>query len=245
MRYTGNKMSNRKYGTRYNTTSFIDKAREIHPNQYNYSLVEYKNSFTKIKIICPTHGEFEQRPCDHINQKQGCPKCSHNFSWTHLQYSLKSKDLYNDKFEIISEYSGMKHPIMLRCKEHGNFALKRAEKHLDKSGGCPTCWYLGRLKNLKPGNISKVEQKWLDSLSVPLRQYKLTIEGKTFLVDGFDPATNTVYECYGSFWHGNPEKYKSMDTNVKIGKTFGQLYKDTIVRENIIKKEHHLITKWV
>ena len=238
-------MSNKKYGIRYNTTSYIAKAREIHSDRYDYSLVEYKNSFTKIKIVCADHGEFQQRPCDHINQKQGCPKCSHNVPWTHLQYYLKSKELYNDKFEIVSEYLGMKHSIELCCKDHGNFTLKKAEKHLEKSGGCPTCWYLGRLENLKPGNISKVEQEWLDSLSVPVRQYKLNIEDKTFLVDGFDPETNTVYECYGSFWHGNPEKYKPTDINVKVGKMFGQLYEATIMRENIIKKEYHLVTKWV
>jgi hypothetical protein len=78
-----------------------------------------------------------------------------------------------------------------------------------------------------------------------VRQYKLNIEDKTFLVDGFDPETNTVYECYGSFWHGNPEKYKPTDINVKVGKMFGQLYEATIMRENIIKKEYHLVTKWV
>jgi hypothetical protein len=235
MHFIGNKMSNKKHGIRYNTTSYIEKAREVHSNLYDYSLVEYKNSFTKIKIVCPIHGIFEQRSCDHINQKQGCPKCSHNHPWTSLQYSLKSKELYDNKFEVISEYKGMKHPITLRCNDHGNFTLKKAEKHLERSGGCPVCWYLGRLENLKPGNISKVETEWLDSLSVPLRQHKLNIGNQTFLVDGFDPTTNTVYECYGSFWHGNPAEYKS----------FGQLYDNTIARENVITQHYKLITKWV
>jgi hypothetical protein len=238
-------MSNKKYGIRYNTASYIEKARIIHSNRYDYSLVEYTNSFAKIKIICPEHGVFEQRSCDHINQKHRCPKCSHNVPWTHLQYSLKSKELYSDKFELVSEYRGMKHPITLRCKEHGVFTLKKAEKHLERNGGCPTCWYLGRLENLKPGNISKVEKKWLDSLSVPLRQYKLNIGNQTFLVDGFDPTTNTVYECYGSFWHGNPKKYNPSEMNIKAGKTFGKLYDDTVTREQIIKQQHHLVTKWV
>ena len=39
---------------------FIDKATKIHNNFYDYSLVNYINSLTKIKIICPKHGEFEQ-----------------------------------------------------------------------------------------------------------------------------------------------------------------------------------------
>lgn len=238
-------MFKKKHGIRYTTTSYIEKAREIHHNRYDYSMVEYHNSFTKIKIICPIHGEFEQRPCDHINQKQGCPRCSHNHPWTSLQYSVKSKELYGNKFKVISEYKGMKHPITLRCTDHGDFTLKRAEKHLEKNGGCPECWYLGRLENLKPGNISKVEKEWLDSLSVPLRQHRLIINENTFVVDGFNPSTNTVYECYGSFWHGNPAQYNPNEINSKVGKTFGELYQSTIAREDLIKQNFQLITLWV
>jgi len=229
--------------TRFN--KWLNKANSTHDGRYDYTLVEYRHSHNKVKIICPCHGEFEQRACDHIHQKQGCPKCSHNFPLTHNEYVATSKEKYGDKFEIISTFNGTKHPISLRCKEHGIFTLKKAEKHLERSGGCPTCWYLGRLENLKPGNISKVEKKWLDSLSVPLRQYKLNIKGQTFLVDGFNPLTNIVYECYGSFWHGNPEKYKPEEMNRKAGKTFGKLYDDTIAREQIIKQQYQLITKWV
>lgn len=37
---------------------FIGKVKEIHGNRYDYSLVEYTNSNTKVKIICEEHGEF-------------------------------------------------------------------------------------------------------------------------------------------------------------------------------------------
>ena len=224
---------------------WMQKANTIHNNKFDYSNVLYTNSHNKVNIICPEHGIFIQRACDHIHQKQGCPKCSHNFAYTHDEFVTKSKIKYQDKFKIISEYKGMKHPITLQCNDHGNFTLKMAEKHLERTGGCPVCWYLGRLENLKPGNISKVETEWLNSLSVPLRQHKLTIGDKIFLVDGFDPTTNTVYECYGSFWHGNPTKYKFKELNTKVGKTFGQLYDNTVARENIISQHYKVITKWV
>ena len=138
----------------------------------------------------------------------------------------------------------MKHSITIQCIDHSIFTLKMAEKHLERNGGCPICWRNGRLENLKPGNISKLETKWLDSLNVPLRQHKLIIEGKTFLVDGFDPQSNTVYEFYGSFWHGNPVRYNLNDMNTVVGKTFGQLYNDTLTKEKILKLKHHLVTKW-
>jgi hypothetical protein len=46
---------------------FLDKANKTHNNYYDYSLVDYVNATTKIKIICPQHGAFKQNPKDHIN----------------------------------------------------------------------------------------------------------------------------------------------------------------------------------
>lgn len=54
---------------------FEKKAKEIHGNKYDYSKVNYKNTETKVKIICPIHGVFEQIPANHIYQKCGCPTC--------------------------------------------------------------------------------------------------------------------------------------------------------------------------
>ena len=53
--------------------SFIEKVSKIHSNKYDYSLVNYINNNTKVKIICPQHGIFEQTPRGHL--KYGCPKC--------------------------------------------------------------------------------------------------------------------------------------------------------------------------
>jgi hypothetical protein len=55
---------------------FIQKAREVHGDKYDYSKVEYVNKNTKVKIICPIHGEFEQEPNSHLEGK-GCPNCYH------------------------------------------------------------------------------------------------------------------------------------------------------------------------
>ena len=57
------------------THEFIRRAKIIHGDKYNYSLVDYFNSKTKIKIICPLHGVFEQIPNNHL-KGCGCPKCS-------------------------------------------------------------------------------------------------------------------------------------------------------------------------
>lgn len=53
---------------------FLRRAVRTHGLRYDYSLVEYINSHSKIKIICRKHGEFEQEPSNHLNG-HGCPKC--------------------------------------------------------------------------------------------------------------------------------------------------------------------------
>jgi hypothetical protein len=54
---------------------FIRKALKKHFGKYDYSLVDYIDSTTKIKIICPIHGVFEQSPANHL-RGCGCPKCA-------------------------------------------------------------------------------------------------------------------------------------------------------------------------
>lgn len=60
---------------RLTQAEFIMRASAIHNSKYDYSKVEYKNSSTKVCIICPKHGEFWQTPSSHINAKQGCQRC--------------------------------------------------------------------------------------------------------------------------------------------------------------------------
>jgi hypothetical protein len=57
------------------TEEFITKAKLIHGDKYDYSLVDYTHSHTKIKIICPVHGLFEQQPTNHLHGN-GCPNCN-------------------------------------------------------------------------------------------------------------------------------------------------------------------------
>jgi hypothetical protein len=56
------------------TNDFIEKVKNIHNNKYDYSLVNYINNKTKVKIVCPIHGMFEQIPGSHLNGS-GCKKC--------------------------------------------------------------------------------------------------------------------------------------------------------------------------
>lgn len=56
------------------TDDFINRCREIHGDKYDYSLTVYTDIQEKVKIICPTHGIFEQIANSHL-RGQGCVKC--------------------------------------------------------------------------------------------------------------------------------------------------------------------------
>ena len=53
---------------------FVNRSNIIHNNKYDYSLVEYTNSTTKVKIICPVHNVFLQYPKQHL-KGHSCEKC--------------------------------------------------------------------------------------------------------------------------------------------------------------------------
>ena len=72
----------------------VEKAREIHGDKYDYSKVEYTNAHTKVCIICPIHGEFWQKPYNHL-QGRGCQECNKS----HLEEEVENF-LKNEKFSI-------------------------------------------------------------------------------------------------------------------------------------------------
>ncbi len=53
----------------------IERFLEVHGNRYDYSKVKYKNRTTDVTIICRLHGEFEQRPSNHLIG-HGCNSCT-------------------------------------------------------------------------------------------------------------------------------------------------------------------------
>ena len=62
-------------GKKLDIDNFIERSNKIHNSKYDYSLVNYINTKTKVKIICHSHGEFEQTPNNHL-RGYGCPICN-------------------------------------------------------------------------------------------------------------------------------------------------------------------------
>ena len=117
-------------------TNFIEKSKEIHNNKYDYSLVDYKNIRTKIKIICPNHGLFTQTPNNHLNLKQGCPKCVKHDKETFIK---KSKEIHGDKYDYsLVEYKNTTTKEKIIYPIHGMFE-QTYSSHIYHKSGCPKC----------------------------------------------------------------------------------------------------------
>lgn len=118
----------------HNNDIFIEKAKIIHGDKFEYDLVDYKNNYTKVKIKCRLHGIWEQKPSHHLYGK-GCPSCNTSKGELKIQNILKNKnikyltqysfvdckykkplkfDLYLPDYNTCIEYDGQQHfqPIL-------------------------------------------------------------------------------------------------------------------------------------
>lgn len=117
---------------------FIDKARRVHGNQYDYSKVSYKNNKTKVIIICPIHGEFEQLPNNHLNGSR-CKKCvQESKRKTTDEFVQEANQVHGNKYDYSKvKYENNKDKITIICPIHGEFSQSPIS-HL-KGNGCPLC----------------------------------------------------------------------------------------------------------
>jgi len=119
---------------------FMDRSSKIHNNKYDYSLVDYNNCMTKVKIICQIHGVFEQTPLNHLNGHI-CKKCS---SYNVSVYQRKDKEFFEkvsikfgNKYDYsLVRYKNRKSKVRIICPTHGEF-LSTPVNHLKV--GCVKC----------------------------------------------------------------------------------------------------------
>lgn len=124
------------------TKNFISRAEKIHDGKYDYSLVTYINQLTKIDIICPFHGKFDQTPVAHL-QGKGCHLCGNESGALIRTKSTEafideSVKIHKDTYEYDEvSYLDCRIPVKIRCKTHGIFE-QTPNSHLS-GHGCRTC----------------------------------------------------------------------------------------------------------
>lgn len=220
---------------RKDLVNFIDQSNKIHNNYYNYDKVIYKNNKENVVITCPKHGDFKQIPQSHL-KGHGCPKCSpKKENKPNDVFISQASKIHNNKYKYIEDYKGAHVPINIICPTHGTFS-QTPNSHL-KGRGCPDCQWQ---------NSSKMERQWLDSLNID-KKYRnafIKIDSKLYKFDAYIPETNTIYEFYGDFWHGNPNRFNG-GINLRLNVSYEDLYKRTIEREKFLKQNgFNLISIW-
>lgn len=178
---------------------FIKKANKVHNEKYDYSLVNYKNNKTLVKIICSNHGVFEQRPDGHVYHKQGCPKCGGTSKITREEFVKRSNDRHECFFDYsLVKFNSIKDKVEIICPKHGVFS-QNVKAHMD-GNGCPKC------------KTSKLEKKILKILKESFKKidiiqfYKSTWLGRQH-IDIFLPQFNIAIECHGVQHYEVVEKF--------------------------------------
>lgn len=116
---------------------FIKNSKNFHENKFNYDLVEYVNNKTKVKILCPDHGVFEQFANSHM-QGAGCISCSNKKPKTTESFIKECKEVHNDFYDYsLVEYKGIFSKVKIVCPYHGEF--EQASNHHVEGRGCSGC----------------------------------------------------------------------------------------------------------
>ena len=162
---------NRALIGRSNTEEFIQKARKIHGDKYDYSKVNYETNSIKVEIICPQHGSFLQSPNSHLREQE-CPDCGEikghkSKIYTKEEYLTLVKAKHGNRYDYsLVEYSGCFDKIKIKCPEHGIFEQK-ASQHLF-GRGCKACGnipkdsYRERYANQFLEKVAKLHNNFFD-----------------------------------------------------------------------------------
>ena len=103
---------------------FIERARQLYGNRYNYSKVVYVGFETKVCITCPDHGDFWVTPHNFF-KNHVCPTCSGRQRITKEVFIERSLLKHNGRYDYSKvDYHGLNVPVCIICPIHGEFLQK-------------------------------------------------------------------------------------------------------------------------
>lgn len=124
---------------------FIAQARRVHGGRYEYPTQDYSGNKTKVRILCPDHGEYWQTPNSHLNGR-GCPECANDLKrQRNKAVSLQTlRELparlaagnANWTYDFTT-FTGMNRHLRAHCSIHGEFHA--APNNILRNSGCAKC----------------------------------------------------------------------------------------------------------
>lgn len=127
---------------RLTTEEFIQKAKKVHGDKYDYSKVNYINTITKVEIICPIHGSFFITPGNFL-MGHSCYLCgrakTENAKRMPKEKFIQEANLVHNNFYDYSKvkYINCDTKVEIICPIHGSF-WQTPYCHL-KGNSCPNC----------------------------------------------------------------------------------------------------------
>ena len=119
-------------------SEFIERARQVHGDRYDYDRAVYVNKSAKIIITCREHGDFEQTPHNHVSNGNGCYSCNGGKPHTTADFIAKAQVVHGDKYDYSkSVYVNRYTKVTITCPEHGDFE-QRPSCHM-RGKGCQSC----------------------------------------------------------------------------------------------------------
>lgn len=225
---------------------FINKAKTVHGDKYDYSMVKYEGNSQKVPIICSRHGVFYQTIANHL-RGAGCPFCAREKVAESLSLNLKefiekAKKVHGDKYDYSKvNYINNHTKVIIGCKKHGDF-LQTPAMHVSLGQGCPLC---GTLSSKDELNIYNFLKEKYDG-EIILREHSI-IPPKE--LDIYIPKKNIAIEYNGLRWHSelftkNKNSHlEKMELCKKQGISLIQIFEDewTLHKEICKEKLLHLI----
>lgn len=219
--------------------NFIEKAKLIHGDKYDYSKVNYIDNKTKVCIICPSHGEFYQTPNSHLSG-YGCTKCKNDkLSQIKIKkvdnFIQDSKKIHGDKYDYSKvEYKGNKTKVCIICPEHGEF-WQTPSNHL-QGHACPIC---ALNKNTFVSNGEIEIRDYIKSISKKDIQCNLKSLIPPNEIDIFIPELNIGFEYNGLYWHSKKDELYHLKKLEKCNEKEIRLYSffedEWIYKRDIVK----------
>ena len=188
---------------------FIEKAKQIHGDKYDYSKTNYIKAFSKVCIICPEHGEFWQLPIVHL-RGCGCKKCSHMADTN--SFVEKAKQIHGDKYDYSKVvYKGNNEKVCIICPIHGEF-WQTPHHHLSGSG-CQKCGNLLKKESHKKVSKEKViEAKKKSFIKAAKKKY-----GDLYDYSDIEYVDNLTKICLNSSKYGKIEITPQEHLKLKYG----------------------------
>lgn len=225
-------------GKNMTSNDVINKFKSVHGNTYDYSLVNYVNINSKIKIICPKHGIFEQNYLNHLSGN-GCPKCYGGVKFTQQQFIEKSKSIHGGKYDYsLVNYINARTKVKIVCPKHGIF--EQIPQHHIKGSECPSC-------NVSKGEkIISVILKEMGIIYVKEKRFKECRYRNPLPFDFFLPELNICIEYDGMQHFRKYDKFggeKSLEKQIIKDKIKNQFCLDNNIKLIRIRYDEDIKTK--